>query len=123
MSIQKILVTVAVLAANVSSQATVTIFSNNFDSDATRNNAISFGKGWTVINGTVDVDGKGSVHNERLGHSHYIDLDDSSLQAGVFSNCITAAAGVTYTLSFEIAGYQRNWGSDTVDVSFGWLAH
>jgi hypothetical protein len=119
MSTRKLCAAAALLAASVSSHAAVTVFSDNFDADATRNNATGFVHGWTVTNGTVDVDGQGFVHNELPGNGHYIDLDGSSLKAGVFSNSISVNAGQTYTMSFDIAGNQRNWGSDTVDVSFG----
>lgn len=119
MSTRKFLAGAALLAASVSSQAAVTVFFDNFDADATRNNATSFVKGWTVSNGTVDVDGQGFVHNELPGNGHYIDLDGSTLKAGLFSNSLNMQAGQTYTMSFLIAGNQRNWGSDTVDVTFG----
>ena len=69
-------------------------------------------------NGTVDVDGTGFVHNEMPGNGHYVDLDGSTMHAGVFSNSFTAGAWGLYTLSFDIAGNQRNWGTDTVEVTF-----
>ena len=106
-------------SASISSHAAVTVFSDNFNADATGNNATHFVKGWSVTNGTVDVDGQGFVHNELPGHGHYVDLDGTSLRADVFSNSVSLHAGSVYTMSFNIAGNQRNWGSDTVDVSFG----
>ncbi|MES2350097.1 MAG: PEP-CTERM sorting domain-containing protein [Pseudomonadota bacterium] len=120
MSIRKFCAAAAMLAVCASSHAAVvTLFSDNFDADKTTNNATSFVNGWSVSDGTVDIDGQGFVHNELPGHGHYIDLDGSSLRAGVFSNSISLRAGSTYTMSFDMAGNQRKWGSDTVDVSFG----
>ncbi|MCU6496952.1 PEP-CTERM sorting domain-containing protein [Rugamonas sp. A1-17] len=120
MSIRKFCAAATLLAACTASQAAVvTLFSDNFDGDHTGDNVTAFVNGWHVANGTVDVDGQGFVHNELPGNGHYIDLDGSSLKAGVFSNSIRLQAGTTYTMSFEIAGNQRRWGSDTVDVSFG----
>ena len=119
MSIRKFAAAAALLGASLSSHAAVTIFSDNFDADKTTNNATSFVHGWTVTNGTVDVDGTGFVHNEMPGNGHYVDLDGSTKRAGVLSNSFTAGAGGVYTLSFDLAGNQRNWGSDTVEVIFG----
>jgi hypothetical protein len=119
MSTRKLVAVAAMLAASASSHAAITVFSDNFDADATRNNATGFVQGWTVTNGTVDVDGTGFVHNELPGNGHYIDLDGSTMKAGLFSNSFTANAGLTYTMSFDIAGNQRNYGKDTVDVVFG----
>ena len=119
MSIRKIFAVAAMLGASVSSHAAVTIFSDNFDADKTGNNATKFVHGWTVTNGTVDIDGTGFVHNEMPGNGHYVDLDGSTKHAGVLSNSFTAGAGGIYTLSFDIAGNQRNWNTDTVEVTFG----
>ncbi|HEX7986311.1 MAG TPA: pyruvate-binding protein [Duganella sp.] len=119
MSIRNFAAAAVLLGATVSSHAAVTIFSDNFDADKTTNNATKFVHGWTVSNGTVDVDGTGFVHNEMPGNGHYVDLDGSTMRAGVLSNSFTAGAGGVYTLSFDLAGNQRNWGTDTVEVTFG----
>ncbi|MTV36240.1 DUF642 domain-containing protein [Duganella radicis] len=109
----------ALVLMAASSQAAVIVFNDNFDADKTTNNVTQFVHGWTVSNGTVDLDGQGFVHNELPGHGHYVDLDGSTNQAGLLSNSISLTAGYTYTLSFGLAGNQRNWGDDTVDVTFG----
>ena len=109
MSIRKLVAAAAMLAATVSAQAAVTVFSDNFDADTPSNNATNFLNGWQVSNGTVDIDGVGFVHNELPGHGHYVDLDGSTFQAGVLSNTLNAQAGWTYTMSFDIAGNQRQW--------------
>ena len=119
MYIRKFAAAAAMLGASLSSHAAVTILSDNFDADKTTNNATRFVHGWTVSDGTVDVDGTGFVHNEMPGNGHYVDLDGSTKRAGVLSNSFTAGAGGIYTLSFDLAGNQRGWGSDTVEVMFG----
>ena len=119
MSIRKFAAAAAMLGASLSCHAAVTIFADNFDADPTTNNATRFVHGWTVSNGTVDVDGTGFVHNEMPGNGHYVDLDGSTMRAGVLSNSFAAGAGGIYTLSFDLAGNQRNWGADTVEVTFG----
>jgi hypothetical protein len=113
------LLAAAMLGAAAASHAAVTIFSDDFDADRAGNNATHFVHGWTVANGTVDIDGQGFVHNEMPGHGRYVDLDGSTKRAGVLSNSFTASAGAIYTLDFDIAGNQRGWGSDTVEVTFG----
>lgn len=119
MSMRNFLVAAALLGASAAAPAAITIFSDNFDADRTTNNATEFVHGWTVSDGTVDVDGTGFVHNEMPGNGHYVDLDGSTRRAGVLSNSFTAGAGGLYTLSFDLAGNQRHWGSDTVEVTFG----
>ena len=119
MYIRKFAAAAAMLGASLSSHAAVTILSDNFDADKTTNNATRFVHGWTVSDGTVDVDGTGFVHNEMPGNGHYVDLDGSTKRAGVLGNSFTAGAGGIYTLSFDLAGNQRGWGSDTVEVMFG----
>lgn len=116
MSMRNFLVAAALLGASAASHAAITIFSDNFDADRTTNNATAFVHGWTVSDGTVDVDG---VHNEMPGNGHYVDLDGSARRAGVLRNSFTAGAGGLYTLRFELAGNQRHWGADTVEVTFG----
>ena len=119
-SISKICGAIAMLLAGASAQASViTLFSDNFDQDKTGDNVTQFAHGWKVSNGTVDIDGTGFVHNELPGHGHYVDLDGTSMKAGILSNSISLTAGQNYTMSFALAGNQRNWGNDTVDVSFG----
>lgn len=116
MSMRNFLVAAALLGASAASHAAITIFSDNFDADRTTNNATEFVHGWTISDGTVDVDG---VHNEMPGNGHYVDLDGSTRRAGVLRNSFTAGAGGLYSLSFELAGNQRHWGPDTVEVTFG----
>ncbi|WP_343732891.1 DUF642 domain-containing protein [Duganella sp.] len=123
MFLRKFSSAVVLAAMAASSQAAVTVFSDNFDADRTTNNATQFVHGWTVSNGTVDLDGQGFVHNELPGNGHYVDLDGSTMKAGLLSNSISLTAGLDYTLSFGLAGNQRNWGNDTVDVSFGNVHH
>ena len=108
MFIRKFAAAAAILAASLSSHAAVTILSDNLDADKTTNNATKFVHGWTVSDGTVDVDGTGFVHNEMPGNGHYVDLDGSTKRAGVLSNSFPAGAGGIYTLSFDLAGNQRN---------------
>ncbi|MQA37188.1 PEP-CTERM sorting domain-containing protein [Rugamonas sp. FT29W] len=96
-----------------------TIFSDNFDSDALGLNVVSFNGGWSVSDGAVDVIGAPNYFDLQPGNGHYIDLDGSSAKAGVFANSVAVTGGVTYTLSFDLAGNNRNAGNDTVVVNFG----
>ncbi|NRR30537.1 PEP-CTERM sorting domain-containing protein [Oxalobacteraceae bacterium] len=106
------------LAASSAAQA-VTIFSDNFDTDGLGTNTTSFGGGWVVSGGTVDTIGNYNFYDFLPGNGRYIDLDGSSAQAGLFSLSIGLSAGTSYTASYSIAGNQRNYGSDMVDVNFG----
>ncbi|MBX3616635.1 PEP-CTERM sorting domain-containing protein [Nitrosomonas sp.] len=99
--------------------AAVTIFSDNFDSYSplTLNWTPPVASGWTVSSGTVDLIGTG--FNDILpGNGNYIDLDGSTSNSGVFANSVNLISGVTYTLSFDLAGSQRG-STETVDINFG----
>lgn len=95
------------------------MFADNFDTDTLALNALSFNGGWSVSGGTVDVIGAGGGFDLAPGNGHYIDLDGSTNNAGVFANAVSVVGGQTYTLSFALAGNQRGAGADSVEVNFG----
>ena len=104
-------------------QAATTIFSDNFDSETLSLNYTSF-KNWTVSDGTVDLIGAGTPdsHNFIPGNGRYVDMDGSNGNAGK----ITTKAEFTlqpgnYTLSFDLAGNQRNSSTEYVNVLLGSL--
>ncbi|WP_152836512.1 PEP-CTERM sorting domain-containing protein [Rugamonas aquatica] len=117
MLLKKIGIAAALLCASAAQAST--IFSDNFDSDALGLNVVSFNGGWSVSDGAVDVIGAPNYFDLQPGNGHYIDLDGSSAKAGVFANSVAVTGGVTYTLSFDLAGNNRNAGNDTVVVNFG----
>jgi hypothetical protein len=99
-------------------------FNDNFDNTALGVDATNFAQNWVVTNaasanGTVDVIGAGGQFDFVPGNGHYIDLDGSTMSSGVFQNATQLTGGVTYTLSFSLAGDQRNAGPDNVAVNFG----
>jgi len=118
---------VATLASvfSVSAQA-APIFSDNFEGYSAPDvlNWIPPGaSGWEVIDGTVDLiqnDG-GFFPPVSNGQGHFIDLDGSTGNSGFFANTnnISLLGGITYTLSFDLAGNQRGDVADIVTVAFG----
>lgn len=120
---KKILIAAA-LSTPLFASASV-VFSDNFESLAapysTGLNWSAAGTPWTVGNGTVDLIGAGSSWNFVPAFGKYVDLDGSSGKAGVFSTTLNLNAGVTYNLTFALAGNQRG-GSDAVEVLFGGAA-
>lgn len=112
---KKSIVFAALATASAMTHA-ATIFSDNFESNAFGYNLTP--NGWTVSNGTVDVEGC------RVVSGKCIDLDGTSFDAGVLSKTFSLMAGTTYTASFELAGNQRGifspaYAFDTGTVSFG----
>ena len=109
--------TTIVFAAPAS--AAVTIFSDNFDSYSplALNWIPPVASGWTVTDGTVDLIGAGFI-DILPGNGNYIDLDGSTANSGVFANSVNLTGGVTYTLSFDLAGSQRG-STETANVNFG----
>ena len=99
--------------------AAVTIFSDNFDSYSplALNWTPPVASGWTVSSGTVDLIGTSFI-DILPGNGNYIDLDGSTSNSGVFANSVNLTGGVTYTLSFYLAGSQRG-STETANVNFG----
>ena len=75
--------------------------------------------GWSVTDGTVDLNGAGGNYDFLPGNESYVDLDGSSFVSGLFSNHVNLAGGTTYLLSFDLAGSHRGTRADTVHVGFG----
>lgn len=95
-----------------------TVFSDNF-------NSYSYmldwnpPANWSVPGpGTVDLIGVGTVFDLQPGNGSYIDLDGSNQIAGTLQTLASFAAG-TYTLTFDLAGNQRNDLNKTTDISLG----
>lgn len=109
----------AVIAAAITTafaapaSAAVTIFSDNFDSYSP--SALN----WIppVASGTVDLIGIGFI-DILPGNGNYIDLDGSTANSGIFANSVNLTGGVTYTLSFDLAGSQRG-STETANINFG----
>jgi hypothetical protein len=104
--------------------ANPTVFSDNFDANPPAVPGVP--AGWTVTGGTVDIIGLGSGYDYLPGNGQYIDLDGG----GVPGTLATAATftlmpGITYKLSFDIAGNQAfhpgapSSATDTVTVTLG----
>lgn len=107
----------AALAAACSAQASTTVFADSFEATALGLNRGP--AGWTVSGGTVDVVGPGVWGQLCLNTGRCVDLDGSTGQAGLLSRSVSLTGGVSYLLSFDLAGNRRNAGSEQVLVSFG----
>lgn len=113
----------ALCAANVSAHAASVVFEDNFNANVAALNGTP--AGWSVTDGTVDIVGPGDRWGWLCAGSNNtcIDLDGSSNNAGILSKSISVTAGQTYTLSFDLAGNQRNHpipsSVDDVTVTFG----
>ena len=103
------------------------VFQDNFDS----NILVDLGAGdlgwnqtptgWTeTAGGTVDIIGAGTANDLVPGNGYYIDLDGTSNKAGtiVTNTSFNFLAGITYTLSFSLAGNIRNVLSTDVAPGF-----
>jgi hypothetical protein len=75
--------------------------------------------GWSVTDGTVDLNGAVGNYDFLPGNGSYVDLDGSSFVSGLFSNHVNLVGGTTYLLSFDLAGSHRGTLADTVHVGFG----
>jgi len=117
MVFKKFLLAAAIFGTSAAQAAP--LFSDDFDTDTLGLNAIAFNGGWSVSGGTVDIIGAPGPFDLLPGNGHYIDLDGSTGKAGIFANSLDVSNGVTYTLSFDLAGNQRGAGTDTVVVNFG----
>jgi hypothetical protein len=104
-----------------SAQAAI-IFSDNFDSENGGTGVLNYNSfaNWSVTSGTVDLIGNG-YFDFFPGKGLYIDLDGSTNNAGIMGRLETLLAG-DYTLSFSLAGNQRDNAGETTDVGVSVLA-
>lgn len=113
-----VLATLALALAADSQASAGPLFTDNFDSYSPMLNWVP-PSNWTVTGrGAVDLIGVGSGFDLLPGNGGYVDLDGTGGGPGRLSTSQTFAAG-NYTLSFSLAGNQRNSESDTVTVSLG----
>lgn len=118
MHCKSFLAALAALSFSAASQA-LPVFADDFDTDALQLNQTLFLGGWSVADGTVDLIGAGGPFDLIPGNGRYVDLDGSTGNAGALTRLLELTAGVTYSASFALAGNQRGYGNDVVDVSFG----
>ena len=109
----------ALLLGAAGPAAAATIFYDNFDSENGGNGQLNFYgfTQWTVSDGSVDLIPVGSSWDLQPGYGLYVDLDGSTGNAGTMTSIALNLAPGTYSLSFLLAGNQRNSGSDTVQVT------
>lgn len=110
--------------------APVDLINDNFNSEAagpgtTTGNYNSF-QNFSVTRGSVDLINNSAGWGNNVGifgHGLFVDLDGSTNSAGKMESQVLTLAPGTYTLTFDLAGSQRNDHSptDTVTVSLGGL--
>jgi len=118
MQVKTLITALAALGFAAASHA-LPVFEDNFDADALQLNQTSFVGGWSVADGSVDLIGAGGPWDLIPGNGRYVDLDGSTFDAGVLAKTLNLTAGVTYSASFGLAGNQRGYADDVVDVAFG----
>jgi hypothetical protein len=84
------------------SSSAALIFCDNFDSYDYGNNWPGAG-GWSILYGSVDMNGEGGFWDVRPGNGNYVDLAGSTNQAGAIITEIPLLAG-DYVLQFDLAG-------------------
>jgi hypothetical protein len=102
------------------------LFTDNFDSNTLVDSGSGLGlnqvpAGWTEVSGgTVDIIGSGpsgTSYDLISGNGYYIDMDGSTSNSGdIRTGPFTFNPGLTYSLSYQLAGNQRGAGDDSVEV-------
>ena len=120
---RKIASTVSLTIGLIASAQSAIIFSDNFNTENGGNYKLNYTgfANWTVTDGTVDLIGVGSPWNWFPSQGLFIDLDGSTNNAGIMGHVETLSAG-DYTLSFSLAGNQRNGAGETTKVGVSVLA-
>lgn len=111
---KKILLTSLVLLSGLAINANAAIiFEDNFDSENGGVGALNYNSfaNWSVNNGTVDLIGNG-FFDFFPDNGLYVDLDGSTGDAGVMRNVQRGLTAGDYTLSFDLAGNQRNGATE-----------
>lgn len=119
MKIRHLVSTLALAACIGSGSANaVTLLSDNFNSENGGVGVLNYTgfANWSVSAGTVDLIGNG-FFDFYPGNGLYVDLDGSSIDAGVLSSNLSFGPG-TYTLRFDLGGSQRG-DTNAITVSLG----
>jgi len=107
--LRKIICVLLMTLAMIGTANAAILFQDNFDSYNSGTGALNFtdfGGTWSVMDGTVDLIGNG-YYDFLPGNGLYVDLDGSTNNAGIMGHLESLSAG-DYTLSFDLAGNQRN---------------
>ncbi len=117
---KKTILTLLILCTgSLTAMANTTMFFDDFNQESIGLKYNSFSN-WNVVpnEGTVDVIGVGSGWNYFPDYGRYVDMDGSSGDAGIIETKaqFNLVAGVTYQLSFDLAGNQRGSQQDAVTV-------
>ena len=106
---------------SITGPANAAIISDNFNAENGGNGVLNYNSfdNWNVVAGTVDLIGNG-FFDFFPDNGLYVDMDGSTGSAGtlMLSSLLSLSAG-NYTLSFDLAGNQRNDAdeSTTTNVS------
>lgn len=118
MRVAAVVAVMLVLTAAGTAQATV-LLSDNFNSENAGAGTLNYAgfANWTVSDGSVDLCGNGFC-DVLPGNGLYVDMDGSTGNAGKLTSVatFTLTPGLTYTLSFDLAGNQRGGTGDAVTV-------
>jgi len=100
----------------VTGVASADIFFDNFDSENGGQWAYNFNAftNWTCVDGAVDLIGSPGRYDYLPGHGLYVDMDGTWTYAGKIVSTPLQLQPGGYTLSFDLAGSQRD-GYDPVD--------
>lgn len=119
---KKIILGISFILLSSAAQA-ATIFEDNFDSENGGVGALNYTgfSNFNVISGSVDLIGNG-FYDYFPSNGLYVDLDGSTNTSGAIINTQFLDAGL-YTLSFDLAGNQRNSAVETtfadINLLFG----
>ena len=114
-----ILVVLTLCLMSQVSQANVTLFCDDFNSENGGNYQLNYNSfaNWNVTDGTVDLIGVGSPWDYFPAYGLFVDMDGSTYDAGkMFTTGPINLQPGTYALSFDLAGNQRADTPETVAV-------
>lgn len=100
------------------------LFEDNFNSENGGIGALNYTgfANWQVSDGTVDLIGNG-YFDFQPGNGLYVDMDGSTVNAGILTSIGLSLSAGSYLLSFDLAGNFRNGEQEsvTVEVAMGGL--
>ncbi len=99
----------------LSQASAIVVFEDNFDAETVALNKVSL-TNWTISDGTVDVIGPG-LYDLVPGNGNYLDMDGSTGNAGKITSTLLNLVSGSYSLSYYLAGNQRNGADEEVDVA------
>lgn len=112
---KQLLLLIPLFCLTIAPAQAVIIFSDDFDAETPGFSTSLIN--WSISDGTIDVIGAPGPHTlQPLSYGRYLDMDGSTSDAGKITSDVMSLLAGNYSLSYDLAGNQRDSSTERVDV-------